>query len=189
MDSANHPTYTQDVAERLRKIIELTGLEVPGFAAFIGLSESHVYSLLSARREIPTQFAQQLGEQLDFDGIRIFKLNQELPESIRTAPALRKFRKEHHHNKEYFITTKKERSLSHFLEEELLHTSLFEEPRYVWQVNDACREKNRKVDSDTLSKHLKYLVSKNLLKSAKKQIQRRDGSLGKRMVTVFFKPD
>lgn len=188
MKKSQDPSYSEALADRLRYIMEAIGLELPGFALFTGKSESHIYSLLSGRRGITNDIANDLGRKLEFDGDKIFKLNQPIPNSIRNGKYLTNFKQQYVNNPEYFISTKIDRKLSHFVQFELLDTDLFNSPRYVWEVHYVCRKLGKVCKSDTLSKVLKYLVIKGILQSKKEQIKLRNGSYGMRKVDVFFKP-
>jgi len=189
MEKSPDPNYSEALADRLRYIMETIGLELPGFALFIGKSESHVYSLLSGRRGITNDIAKDLGSKLEFDGSKIFKLNQPIPSSIINGKYLNNFKQQYINNPEYFVSTKIDRKLSYYVQFELVNTDLFDSPRYVWEVNDVCRKFGKVFKSDTLSKILKHLVTKGVLQSKKEPIKLRNGSYGSRKVDVFFKPD
>ena len=94
---------------------------------------------------------------------------------------------EYKNNHEYFIDTKIDRRPSYFIEFEILNTNFFKEPKYVWEVNDICKELGKRLSSDKLKKHLGYFVKTNKLKSEKRPIKLRKGGFGERMVDVFWK--
>lgn len=167
--------------------MEKIGLEIPGFAVFIDRSESHIYSLLNGRREVTSDIALDIGNKLGFDGLRIFKLNQELPAGIENTPFLNNFKRQYRDNPEFFTSSKGERRVSHFIQFELINTDLFDTPKYVWEINEVCVLHGRTLESDVLSKHLKYFVKRGFLRSEKRPIKLRDGTFGVRLVDVFFK--
>ncbi len=187
MENKEHLLATRFIAARIRLIMELLDLEVAGFAAFLGRSESNVYALIAGRKRVTWQTAWNLGLKLGFNGNIIFDPDSDIPEAIRDSAAVKQFREEYKTNPEFFLTTKVERNIRYFLECEILPSPLLNEPRYVWEVSQACKDRKRDIDSDTLSKKLKQLVSQRKLQSKKMKIKRRNGSYGNRVVDVFFK--
>lgn len=178
--------YTDAIAERIRTIMQIAGLEILGISKLTGISDSHIYSLLNGRRNLTNEMAKIIGDSLEFDGMLIFKLNKEIP-SINKSLQLTKFKDLYKHNAEYFIDTKIDRKGSAFIEYELLLTSFFEEPRYTWEVQVECKRLKKNYTSNQANRYLKYLVVKKLLKSEKRKIKRRNETFGERMVDVFWK--
>jgi plasmid maintenance system antidote protein VapI len=179
--------YKKALIDRLKKLMELSNLEIKGFSKLTGISENHIYSILSGRRTLTSVSADKIGKGLDFDGTLIFNLQIELPEQIKKSETLKKFIADNRNNTEYFIDSNKKKKLSTFIKQDILPTDLLKVPRYVWEINTFCESKGRKILSDTLKKHLSYLVVKGELKSKKRPIKKRDGSFGERMVDVFWK--
>ena len=180
-------TTREESKTRLEELMELTGLERPGFAKFVGVSENHLYSLISGRRRLTEKLANEIGKKLEFDGYKIMRQTTEFPDKIKRSKALREFYSNYKDNPEYFISTKIGRKTSHFIESELFPTGIFNSPAYVWEVKDKCKMLKKELTSDEISKHLKYFVKKGMLMSEKRRIKRRDGKEGKRIVDVFWK--
>lgn len=187
MKKLRNPDYGNAIIERLKLVMELAGLEISGFSVLTDLSESQIYSLLSGRRTLTEKVAIRIGESLGFNGLMIFNLQQDIPEGIKRSDNLKKFSLKYKDNHEYFIDTKIDRKPAYFLEFEVLSTNFFNKPKYVWEVNDFCKELGRKFISDKLKKYLNYFVTISKLKSEKRPIKLRKGGFGQRMVDVFWK--
>jgi len=187
--NAKITSYDLSIVERIKLIMEISDLEILGLSKLTGISDAHIYSLLNGRRKLTDDIAEKIGSSLDFDGMLIFKLNKEIPASISRSNTLLKFREEHKLNTEYFSSTKVDRKGSAFFEYELLPTSLFEEPKYTWEVKDACKRYGRNYTSNEVNGYLKYLVVRKLLRSEKRSIKLRTGGFGERLVDVFYNYD
>ena len=187
MKNSKDVDYTKKIIERLRRVMILANLEISGLSVLTGLSEGHIYALLSGRRNLTTEVADIIGSKTGFDGSVIFNLNQEIPNHIQKSDQLKNFSSKYKYNKEYFINTKIDRKPSYFLEFEVLNTTFLDEPKYVWEVNEFCRQLGRTFTSDKLKKHLKYFVTKGKLRTSSKPIKLRSGGYGTRIVDVFFK--
>jgi len=179
--------YNDAIAERIKTIMQIAGLEILGISKLTGISDSHIYSLLNGRRNLTDEVATIIGDSLEFDGMLIFKLNKEIPSVINKSSRLIKFKDLYKHNAEYFIDTKIDRKGSAFIEHELLLTPFFEESRYTWEVQAECKRLKRNYTSNEVNRYLKYLVVRRLLRSEKRKIKLRNGIFGRRMVDVFWK--
>jgi len=180
--------YSKAIADRLQLIMEITDLDVPGFAEFFERSTPHIYGILNRNRSLSEVFAKDIGEKLDFDGAKIFNLNVKIPALIAKSEALRRFKIEYRDNPEYFLSTKTNRSVDTFVSEVLLKSDCFNNGyKYLSEVTEYCQsELNREFIDDKLSKGLRYAVSKNLLKSKKKPIKLKKDGFGKRLVDVYY---
>jgi plasmid maintenance system antidote protein VapI len=186
MENSSNNQYSHAIIARVRGILEMAGLEILGLSVLTGLSESHVYSLLSGRRSLTEDVALVIGESLNFDGRIIFNLNIDIPESIKKSINLKKFRLRFKDNKEYFIDTKIERKPSHFVEHEVVGSDFLNEPKYVWEINEYCSKHGKDYTSDKLKKYLGYFAKTGKLNSKKASIKLRNGAFGNRMVDVFW---
>lgn len=169
--------------------MEITDLDLQGFAEFLNKSSAHLYGILNGTRPLSESLAKEIGDKLGFEGTRIFNLNASIPQYIIRAESLTKFKADNRDNAEYFLSTKPGRSIDTFISEVLLKSSFLNDcPRYLKEITRYCKETlHREFRKDELSKGLRYAVDKGLLKSAKKPLLRNDGSLGNRMVDVYFK--
>lgn len=179
--------YSNAIAERIKTIMQIAGLEILGISKLTGISDSHIYSLLNGRRNLTDEVAKIIRHSLEFDGMLIFKLNKDVPSSIGKSLQLIRFKEVYKHNTEYFLDTKIDRKGSAFIEYELLPTPFFEEPRYTWEVQVECKLLKKNYTSNEVNRYLKYLVVRKLLKSEKRKITRRKGTFGERVVDVFWK--
>jgi plasmid maintenance system antidote protein VapI len=179
--------YNLLIAERIKLIMKIAGLEILGLSKITSISDSHIYSLLRGRRNLTDEVADRLGKALDFDGQIIFKLNKEIPTSISKSMNLSKFKLAYKLNEEYFLDARIDRKGRAFIEYELLTTTLFDHPVYAWEVKLACKEQKRNYSSNEIIGYLKYFVVRKLLKSEKRPIKKRNGGFGNRLVDVFWK--
>lgn len=188
MSKANNSSSSNTFTERLERLMNLSGLEIAGFAEFTGVSESHIYALLNGTRELTIEIADKIALGFNFKGWQLLKLDYKLTNTVRKAPILLKFYKENKGVHDYFITTRDDRKAAYFIENELLISDLFDKPVYVWEVREACAASGRKYTSKRVSQILNYLVSTKKLKSKKKPIKLKNGAVGTRIVDVFFRP-
>jgi hypothetical protein len=145
------------------------------------------YSILSGRRPLTHELALIIGDALNFDGNIIFNINYQIPSTIKNSSNLNKFRQENSNNLDYFTETWSEQKASHFIKLELIQKDFFNTPKYTWEVNEQLKSLGKKINSNLLNKHLKYLVEKNLLKSKRAPLKRKNGDYGTRMVEVYYK--
>lgn len=178
--------YNKKISERIIQILDYAGLEVKGIAVLTGRSIDIFYAIINYRRPLSQELATIIGESLNFDGSIIFNLNTPVPSSIKNSQTLQQFRKDNIHNKDFFIDSWSENKDSTFIEKQLINTGYFNKPRYAWEVNEKLKSKGRKLNSDLLSKQLKYFVKKGMLKSKRVPIKLKSGGFGKREVDVYF---
>lgn len=179
--------YSKALRERIKKLMMLSGLEIPGFADFIGLSESHVYAIVNGTREVTGEVCSKITKSFHLEEWQFFKLDHKLDKKVINGNKLNKFYDENKGVLSYFINTKEQRKPAYFIENVLLKTKLFDSPVYVSDVREACKEKGKEFESKRISQVLKYLVEKKKLRSKKKPIKLKDGKYGNRMVDVYFK--
>ncbi|REA63569.1 hypothetical protein DSL64_03760 [Dyadobacter luteus] len=190
MQRSDKLLYSAQIADRIRLIMEILGLELSGFSEFTQISESHLYAILNGKRKLTRNIAEKIGEKLDFDGWKIQQLDHKIPMSIRRATELSRFYIENKDVLEFFVNTKDERKASHFIEFGLIKAKVFDEPKYIWEIRQICSEAKRNYKSKDLSQLLLYLTEKGKLKKEKRPLKRRDGTFTEnRLVYVFFKPD
>ncbi|WP_304063409.1 hypothetical protein [Pedobacter glucosidilyticus] len=178
--------YSKSISARLLLIMELTELEISGFAEFTGVSESHLYALINGNRKLTGNVAAQIGRKLKLEGWEILQLDYNIPLSIRKSPMLVEFHKDYKNIPEYFTYSLYNRKSSKYIAD-LIHTDLFSHPVYIWEIKDFCKKSKKNYTSKSLSQILNYLVIKGELKSEKRPIKKRDGSFGKRIVDVFWR--
>ena len=77
--------YSIAIANRIITIMNITDLDIAGFAEFFDMSTSHIYGILNGSRVLSEAFAAKIGKKLGFDGSKIFNLNSTIPNSISKA--------------------------------------------------------------------------------------------------------
>ncbi|UTA67275.1 hypothetical protein [Emticicia sp. 21SJ11W-3] len=181
--------YAEKIAYRLRRIMEIIDLDVPGFADFLDKSTPHLYGILNGSRPLSESLAREIGDKLGFDGIKIFNLNSNIPNYINRSEPLLRFKNDNKKNVEYFLSSKSKRSIDSFINEVLIKSGFFDNRyKYLKEITTYCQEElSREFRKDELSKGLRYAVFKGVLKSMKRPILLNDGSLGSRKVDVYFR--
>ena len=182
-------SYNVAIIERLQLILQYSGLEIPGFSEFTGISESHLYALLNGTKKLTGKIADKIGDKIGISGWKILQLDYEISPAIRKNNELIKFYKSFKEVNDYFIDTQDKRKQSYYIEHVLLKTNFFDDKKYVWQVLEKCVEANRQYSSKDLSQILNHLVKKEILNKEKRQYKSKDDvfSLKNRMVYVFYK--
>jgi len=191
MNTNEELNYKKSVRNRLRDMMIIIGLEIPGFALLMNKSESHIYAILNGTRELTMDTAKEIGNILEFNGENIFKLTYLIPERIKKSKELNNFRIKYKDNPEYFSSTIHSRKKSKYIEQQLHNESLFGQPTYLREIRQKINSLDPAIQftSDELSKILNYLVKKGKLSKSRKPIKlNNDQRFGKREVDVFFKP-
>lgn len=186
MNNNSDLNYNKKISERILRILDLTGLEIKGIAALTGKSIDIFYAVISCRRPLSQDLARVIGKSLNFDGSIIFDMNTPIPMTIKNSSNLLQFRQEHINNKDFFINTWTNDKDSAFIKKHLIYSGYFSTPRYAWEVNRKLERLGRKLDSDLLSKQLKYFVKKEILESKKAALKLKKGGFGKRMVDLYW---
>ncbi|MET1055517.1 MAG: helix-turn-helix transcriptional regulator [Pedobacter sp.] len=175
-------------SNRINHIMNTIGLEIAGFAELTGISESHIYALSNGTKGLTTEIAEKIAVPLKIRKTQILNPAYLISDSIRNAPAVKKFHNTFKKgNPEYFTETKAARKSSYFIEQELLPTDLFKEEVYGWQVRDACAERGINLSSKQVSQNLNYLVETKKLRSEKRKLKKKNGEMADREVYVYFR--
>lgn len=176
------------IGNRLRLIMEYLGLEIAGFEEFSSISSSHLYAILNGTRRLTGEIANKLGERIGLEGWKILHVDYEISANIRHHLNVIKFYKEYKSVPDYFIDTVDDRKKSHFINQLAKLSSFFDQERYVWEVNEVCKEAGRKYHSKELSQILRVLCDKGILNREKRQYKSKTGLQKDRLVWVYFKP-
>jgi plasmid maintenance system antidote protein VapI len=187
MQKGNDNVYKEKISQRVQELMDAAGLEVPGFADYLTISDSHLYAILNGTRDLTEDVAEKIGAAFDLKGSQILRINYRIPKSIKKSNSLNNFCVENKDVVSYFKSTRSERKDSYYIENELYNTDLFDSPVYIWEVKEHCLDAGREYTSKKLSQILKYMVDRKMLKSKKKRLKLRNGEYGERMVDVFFK--
>lgn len=180
-------TYSQQMAIRLRQIMNHLGLTVAGFAVFIDRETSHIYGILNVSRDFSDALAEHIGRLTGIKGATIKNINTEIPASISKCDKIVEFRKSHKDNKEYFLNTKTDRSIDAFISDNLVKAKFLKTPKYLFEIEEfVASEYDKNFSKDKLSRALRYAVSKQTLKSEKRPIKLKNGNFGKRLVDVYW---
>lgn|SRR5690606_98496 len=186
MISENDKSYNKKISKRIIEILDYSNLEIKGIAAITNKSIDIFYAIINLRKKLSQELATAIGNALDFDGNIIFNINIEIPDSIRQSQNLKKFRDENINNTEYFSDLWSANKDSTFIKRELIYNGFFSKQRYTWEISDKLRVLKRDIRPDLLKSHLKYLVTKNELKSKLAPLKKRNGGYGTRLVNVYY---
>ena len=178
--------YSKALGERIKFLMEITGLELAGIAEFTKISDSHLYSLINGTRNLTGKTAERLANSFGLEGWMLLNLNHKIPHSIRKSTKLLEFYEDFKNIPEYFSSTIDTRKASLFVEKKLLKGIFFSVPKFIWEINAECDSMGYKYTSKQLSQILTYLVHKGIVKSEKRPIKLRNGQPGKRLVDVFW---
>jgi len=187
MQKGNDKVYKEKISQRVQSLMNASGLEVPGFADYLSISESHLYAILNGRRDLTEDVAEKIAAAFNLKGSQVLRINYRIPKSIKKSNSLNNFCVENKNVESYFKSTRSERKDSYYIENDLYNTDLFDSAIYIWEVKEYCLGMGRKYTSKRLSQILRYMVDRKLLKSKKKKLKLRNGGYGERMVDVFFK--
>lgn len=187
MKKGNENSYKERISLRVASLMEASGLEVPGFADYLSISDSHLYAILNGTRDLTEEVAEKIGSAFNLKGSQILRISYRIPKSIKKSKSLNKFCNENKDVASYFKSTRSERKDSYYIETDLYRTDLFDSPVYIWEVKEYCLNAGKKYTSKRLSQILRYMVDRKKLKSKKKRLKLRNGEYGERLVDVFFK--
>lgn len=188
MAKAKHSNYSALIGERILLIMQYSGLTIKGLEEITKVSDSHIYALLNGNKRITDSVAEKLSIPFNLKGAQLLNLDYEIPETIRKAPELIKFKKEYKGNIEYFNETKNNSKSSYFIEYGFLHDAIFDDPVYLWEIIEKLEQHYQKYyKNKDLSQILHYLVVKNKLTSEKRPLKLKTGGYGQRIVDVFFR--
>lgn len=187
MANKNSSGYSKTQGERIQRLMKLSGLELIGFAEFTGVSESHIYAIINGRKELTEKTADKIAASFGLHGYQLLDSGFKLTKKLSNTPSLNKFYKENKRVHDYFINTRIDRKVAYFIEHEILTKKTFNNPFYVSDVRDACFESGKRYASKRVSQTLNYLVEMGKLKSKKAPMKLKDGTLGMRIIDVFFK--
>lgn len=183
----NETQYAEALIERIKIVIKFSGLEIPGFAEFTGISESHLYAILNGNRVVSGDIADRISNPFGLKGWQLLRLDIDISKKLKRTPELNKFYVEYRGVRDYFRNTKSEIKSSKYIENVLLQSGFFKTPVYISEIREACEQAGNKLSSKRVSQILNYLVYKGLLKKKKKRIKLKNGQYGDRLVDVFFK--
>lgn len=179
--------YSQEMAIRLRQIMNHLGLTVAGFAVFIERDSSHIYGILNVSRDFSDTLAEHIGKLTGIKGATIKNINTEIPPSISKCEKIVEFRKNYRTNPEYFLNTKTDRSIDAFVCDVLAITDFLKTPKYLNEIEKFVElEYDKTFVDDSLSKALRYAATKGILLKDKKPIILKSGKYGKRMLDIYW---
>lgn len=187
MQKGNDKVYKEKISQRVQGLMVAAGLEVPGFADYLTISDSHLYAILNGTRDLTEDVAEKIGAAFNLKGSQILRINYRIPKSIKKSKSLNNFCTENKDVESYFKSTRSERKDSYYIENDVFNSGLFDSPIYIWELKEYCKSAGKKYTSKRLSQILNYMVERKKLKSKKRPLKLRNGEYGKRRVDVFFK--
>jgi plasmid maintenance system antidote protein VapI len=177
----------QTQAEKIEYLMNLTGLEMIGFAEFVGISESHLYALINGTRKLTVGMAKKIALPFNIEWNILLDENNNITNKKISTVQLKKFYTENKGVRDYFVHTRRQRKVSYFIENEILVQQQFDTFFYVTDVRRACLDAGMNLESKRISQVLNYLVELGKLKRKRGRIILKNGSFGKRVVDIFSK--
>lgn len=178
---------TDALGDRINHLMDISGLELSGFADFTGVSESHLYAIINGTKSLTDSTAQKIAQPFNLLKDQLINPNYKLTKKLSKSQALIQFYTENKGVHKYFVTTKIDRKIAYYIECEVLKSKKFKRPFYVADVRDYCLKAGRDLSSKRVAQVLNYLVDKKILKKEKASYVLKNGELGKRMVDKFSK--
>ena len=187
MKKGETKSYKEFISTRIANLLQMSGLEMEGFAEYLNISTSHMYAIQNGTRDLTADIANRMGNAFNISGGNILRANYRLPRNLKKSDDLNKFYAKNKSVKSYFRDTRIERKSSYFIESEVEGSDLFTTPIYIWELKDLLEKKGKKYTSKQLSQILNYMVIRKIVRKKKKPIKLRSGKYGIRMVDVFYK--
>lgn len=198
-------TVNKSIANRIKKIMEYSGLETLGLSVLIKEDISHIYSILTDKRRLTEDIASKIGEKLGFDGSIIFEVSTPIPKNeIESSSYLNTFKKLNINKNDFFLNTtiRTDHSINSFIENELINSKLFDgKPKDINEIQLFCKKQyNKEYTNLELTKALESIIKvhemktgtnmpliiNKVLKSEKQKKKKRDGSFSGRPFDVFY---
>lgn len=180
-----HFNYGKAVINRIKWLMEKAGLQLPAFAEFTGVSESHLYAILNGNKPLTGKIADQLAKKFNLKGWQLLHLEYEIPVAATKSQLLQEFYEDYRHAKNYFTDDVKLKNTRQ-LEKLLLNGSFLKKKRFTAEILAHCSEYGIIITSKQLSQHLHYLTQKKILQKEKQLMRLKSGALGTREVDVFW---
>lgn len=166
--------------------MDKAGLQLVALAEFTGISESHLYGILNGTKKLTGPVADQIATKFNMQGWQLLHLEYALPRSLNTIQELQEFYEEYRHARNFFTHEIKLKPATQ-IEQLLLNGNFLNQKRSIAEILAHCKAHGLNLNSKQLSQHLHYLGQKSLLQKEKQKITLKDGSLGNRLIDVFWK--
>lgn len=179
---------SEETKSRLLELINLSKLEIPGFAELVNISESHLRSLLNGKRSFTEDMINRIGGPFSLTAVKFLNPNFKLTKLKINTPVLNKFYEENKTNATYFLEQKEFRKDSLFIKNNLiLKGDFFKTPKFVSDVREECGELDKYFASKKISQILNYFVDTGILERYYGFIIKKNGEKGNRLLSLFYK--
>lgn len=186
MEDNNTTAYQAGIKDRINDIMDILGMEVPGFSQFTGISTSHLYALSNGTKGLTIRTADKIAKRIGLTSAQLLKLDYIIPNSIRKSDSVKNFFDKYPDNPEYFKETKASRKASYFVEHNLIATGFFDNRVSISQIREACAALGQDFSSKQLSQVADYLAQTKKLKKEKVFMKKKkNGELGVREIPVY----
>jgi len=187
MEDDSTTAYQVGIKDRINYIMDILGMEIPGFSQFTGVSNSHIYALSNGTKGLTIRTADKIAKRIGLTSAQLLKLDYVIPDSIRKSDSVNNFYDKYPDNPEYFKETKVSRKVSYFIEHKLMTTKLFDTRVSISQIREACIALGQDFSSKQLSQVVDYLALTKKLKKEKVLMRKKNGELGVREIPVYSK--
>ncbi|MGN6531957.1 MAG: hypothetical protein ACTHK0_09415 [Ginsengibacter sp.] len=179
---------SEELRARLLELINLSNLEIPGFAELVNISESHLRSLLNGKRNFTEEMANRIGNPFNLNAAKFLDTNFKLTKQKINTLILNKFYEENKVNSAYFLEQKEFRKDSLFIKNNLiLKSDFFKSPKFVSDVRERCGELDKYFASKKISQILNYFAYTGILERYHDFQIKKNGEKGKRLLSLFYK--
>jgi len=179
---------SEEIKARLLELINLSNLEIQGFAELVNISESHLRSLLNGKRDFTEDMVSRIGSPFNLTAAKFLDTNFKLTKRKVNTPILNKFYEENKANSAYFLEQKEFRKDSLFIKNNLiLKGNFFKSPKYVSDVREKCGELDKYFASKKISQILNHFAYIGILERYHDFKINKNGEKGKRLLSLFYK--
>ncbi len=179
---------SNSIRKRLLELITLSGLEIEAFAELTHISESHIRSLINGKKEFTPAILDRISDPFNLNSQNFSNNNYTLTKRKINSQVLKNFFVKNKKTEGFFTKNKELYKISLFIENELmLKGQFFRKPVNVSEVRKKCLELGKKLSSKKVSQILNYFVEVKKLKIKQDYIILKDGSKGRRIISLFYK--
>lgn len=185
MEDDNTTAYQAGIKDRINYIMDILGMEIPGFSQFTGISHSHIYAITNGTKGLTIRTADKIAKLIGLTSAQLLKLDYVIPASIRKSDSVKNFYDRYPDNPEYFKETKVSRKVSYFFQHKLMAIGVFDNQVSISQIREACIALGQDFSSKQLSQVADYLAQTRKLKKEKVLMRKKNGELGVREIPVY----
>lgn len=157
------------IGKNLDSLLLQSGITITGLAYAIDMSVNHLRTIRLGKASISSRTAGKISDFFEIDVSLLFSSKLIKLKNIKGIGTLSRFYEDNSKNKEFFIDSKEENSLTYFLRKELLKSDFLNIKRDVKEIKEYCfKQYQRNYTSKALSAQLLRLSEEGDLERSKK---------------------